>query len=63
MSKTLMALELSAADFIMKPLDMEEVLLVVRLCGAKLKRWQGAIRAAYHQRQSSGKATPTSENR
>ena len=43
--------------------DDQEVLLVVRLCGAKLKRWQGAIRAAYHQRQSSGKAAPTPENR
>lgn len=51
MSKTLSALELGAADFILKPLDMEEVLLVIRLCGAKLKRWQGAILAAYHQRQ------------
>lgn len=53
MSKTLTALELGAADFILKPLDMEEVLLVIRLCGAKLKRWQGAIRAAYHQRQKN----------
>ena len=61
MSKTLTALELGAADFILKPLDMEEVLLVIRLCGAKLKRWQGAIRAAYHQRQLAGKEASTTE--
>lgn len=55
MSKTLTALELGAADFILKPLEMEEVLLVIRLCGAKMKRWQGAIRSAYHQRQQNEK--------
>ena len=55
MSRTVTALELGAADFILKPLDMEEVLLVIRLCGAKLKRWQGAIRATYHLRQQNGK--------
>ena len=61
MSKTLTSLELGAADFILKPLDMEEVLLVIRLCGAKLKRWQGVIRAAYHQRQKSGKEASSQE--
>lgn len=51
MNRTMTALELGAADFILKPFDMEQVLLVIRLCGAKLKRWQGAIRAGYHQRR------------
>ena len=57
MSKTLTALELGAADFLLKPLDMEEVMLVIRLCGAKLKRWQGVLLAAYHQRQSAKDAS------
>ena len=50
MSKTLTALELGAADFIMKPLDMEEVLMIVRQCGNKLKRWQDALLTSYHLR-------------
>ena len=54
MSRIVTALELGAADFILKPLNMKEVLLVIRLCGAKLKRWQGAIRATSHLRQQNG---------
>ena len=54
MSKTLMALELGAADFLLKPLEIEELLLVIRMCGAKLNRWQGILRATYHKRQQNG---------
>ena len=53
MSKTLTALELGAADFIMKPLDMEEVLLIVDQCGTKLKRWQDALLTSYHLRMQT----------
>ena len=55
MSKTMAALELGAVDFILKPFNKEEVLLVTRLCVAKLKRWQGVILATYHQRQQQNK--------
>ena len=46
MSRTLTALELGASDFMMKPVDMEELLMVIRLCEAKVKRWRGILRAA-----------------
>jgi len=51
MSKVFTALELGAADFILKPLDMDEVRMVIRLCEAKIKRWQGVVRANYRRRQ------------
>ena len=55
MSRTLAALELGASDFMLKPIDMEELLMVIRLCEAKLKRWRGILRAAgrgFHEKQN-----------
>ena len=46
MSRTLAALELGASDFMMKPVEMEELLMVIRLCEAKMKRWRGILRSA-----------------
>ena len=39
MSRTLSALEHGAADFILKPINVEELIMIVRLCAAKLARW------------------------
>lgn len=55
MSRTLSALEHGAADFILKPIDAEELTMIVRLCEAKLKRWRGILRASFHQHQASAK--------
>ena len=49
MSRTIAALELGAADFVLKPLQMEEMVMIVRLCVAKIKRWHGILRASSHQ--------------
>lgn len=55
MSRTLSALEHGAADFILKPINVEELIMIVRLCTAKLERWRGILRASAHQ-QSAAKA-------
>ena len=55
MSRTLSALEHGAADFILKPINVEELIMIVRLCAAKLERWRGILRASAHQ-QSAAKA-------
>lgn len=49
MSRIIAALELGAADFVLKPLQMEEMVMIVRLCVAKIKRWHGILRASSHQ--------------
>lgn len=55
MSRTLSALEHGAADFILKPINVEELIMIVRLCAAKLERWRGILQASAHQ-QSAAKA-------
>ena len=55
MSRTLSALEHGAADFILKPINVEELIMIVRLCAATLERWRGILRASAHQ-QSAAKA-------
>ena len=56
MSRTLLSLELGAADFMLKPVDPEEMLLVIRLCEAKLERWLGIIRASVHRNNAARQA-------
>lgn len=51
MSRTLSALELGASDFMMKPVETEELLMVVRLCEAKLKRWWGVLRVSGRRKE------------
>ena len=45
MSRTISALELGATDFILKPIQAEELLIAIRVCEVKLKRWQRIMRA------------------
>lgn len=56
MSRTLQALELGATDFLLKPVEVEELLMIIRMCEAKILRWWGVMRAAF------GKKKPDAEN-
>ena len=51
MNRAISALEHGATDFILKPIEPEELVIVTRLCEAKLKRWKGLLRAAFHQKK------------
>lgn len=62
MNRAISALELGAADFILKPIEMEELVMVIRLCEAKIKRWKGILRAAYHQKQKKSARQSLQEN-
>jgi DNA-binding response OmpR family regulator len=54
MSRTLQALELGATDFLLKPVEVEELLMIIRMCEAKILRWWGVMRAAFGKKKAGG---------
>lgn len=61
MSRTLQALELGATDFLLKPVEVEELLMIIRMCEAKILRWWGVMRAAFGKKKAddgNGQGSP-----
>ena len=55
MLKIMTALEIGAVDFLVKPIEEHELRKVVRMCGAKLNRWNGILRASRSKKPSQDK--------
>ena len=55
MSRTLQTLEFGATDFILKPVDVEELLMIIRMCEGKILRWWGIMRAAFRRKKKEEK--------
>ena len=53
--RSLQALERGAADFILKPIDTNELIILVRICEAKIIRWWGIVRTAYRKQKAKAK--------
>jgi DNA-binding response OmpR family regulator len=57
--RSLQALEHGAADFILKPIDVNELLIIVRICEAKILRWWGIVRTAFRKQKAKAKEEQT----
>ena len=55
MSRTLQTLEFGATDFSLKPVDVEELLMIIRMCEGKILRWWGIMRAAFRRKKKEEK--------
>ena len=51
MIRTIQALEFGATDFILKPIDVEELLMIIRVCEGKILRWWGIMRSAFQRKK------------
>ena len=51
MIRTIQALEFGATDFILKPIDVEELLMIIRMCEGKILRWWGIMRSAFQRKK------------
>ena len=55
MIRTIQALEFGATDFILKPIDVEELLMIIRMCEGKILRWWGIMRSAFQRKKKAEK--------